>query len=159
LHSSQKQSDAGGFAMADDRRFGTQEPFSARYLAHAEPNIEGEVDEPARLVRPRRSGMEQAVRWLTTLVPIMLIAAAGGLYWLNRTSIESTAGELNQRRSAIDLLLWASGSQQTFHGALSDRLERAQRDSAFQFDEMKPAFKTEFEDVDWQNFSQSWNGN
>jgi hypothetical protein len=145
--------------MADERQFATQELVSARYLADAEQDIQSEGEQPARRVRTRRSGMEQAVRWLTALVPIMLISAAGGLYWLNRASIESTAGELNQRRSVIDLLLWAGGSKQTFHGALSDRLERAQRDSAYQFDEMKPAFETEFDDVDWQNFSQSWNGN
>jgi hypothetical protein len=143
--------------MADERRFGTQELVSARYLANVEQNIEPEAEQPTRPTR--RSGLEQTVRWLTPLVPVLLIAAAGGLYWLNRASIASTAGELNSRRSAIDLLLWAGGSKQTFHGALSDRLERAQRDAAYQFDEMKPAYDTEFEDVDWQNFSQSWNGN
>jgi hypothetical protein len=144
--------------MADARQFATQELVSARYLADVEQDVEPEVEQPSRRVRPRRSGMEQAARWLTALVPIMLIAAAGGLYWLKRESIGSTADELNKRRSVVDLLLWAGGSKQTFHSALSDRLEKAQRDSAFQFDE-KPAFETEFDDVDWQNFSQSWNGN
>jgi hypothetical protein len=143
--------------MADERRFATQELVSARYLANAEQEIEPEVEQPARPTR--RSGLEQTARWLTPLVPVLLIAAAGGLYWLNRASIESSAGELNQRRSVIDVLLWAGGSKQTFHSALSDRLERAQRDSAYQFDEMKPAFETKFDDVDWENFSQSWNGN
>jgi len=88
----------------------------------------------------------------------MLIAAVGGLYWQNRASLASTAGELKKRRCAVDLLLWASGSKQTFNGALSDSLKRAQRDAAFQFDQMKPAFKTEFEGVDFQNLSEVWNG-
>jgi hypothetical protein len=142
--------------MADERQFGTQELFSARYLAEAEQNAEPEVEQPARRVQPQRSGMEQTVRWLTTLVPLLLITAAGGLYWLNRDSIASTAGELNSRRSVFDLLLWAGGSDETFNSALSDRLERARRDSAFQFDQ-KPAFETEFDDVDFENLTNSWN--
>jgi hypothetical protein len=147
---------AGGITMADERQFGTQELFSARYMADAEQNVEPEVEEPARRARPQRSGPEQMVRWLTLLVPVMLIAAAGGLYWLNRDSISSTAGELNRRRSVFDLLLWAGGSEETFQSALSDRLERARRDSAFQFDQ-KPAFETEFDDADFENLTNSWN--
>ena len=88
----------------------------------------------------------------------MIVAAAGGLYWQNRASIASTAGELKNRHSVVDLLLWASGSKKTFNQALGDSLERAQRDSAFQFDQTKPAFKTEFDNVDFQNRTQSWNG-
>jgi hypothetical protein len=144
--------------MANERQFGCQELISARYLVDAEDNAEPLVEQPTRRAQPQRSGLEQKVRLLTIIVPIMLISAVGGLYWLNRASISSTAGELNERRSVVDLLLWAGGSKQTFHGALSDRLERAQRDSAFQFDEVKPAYKTEFDDVDWQNFSPAWNG-
>jgi hypothetical protein len=145
--------------MADARQFGTQKLVSEKYLINRDENIDPEGEEPARPMQPRPSGFEQTVRWLTVLVPLMLFAAVGGLYWLNRASLGSTAGEFNKRRCAIDLLLWAGGSKQTFHGALSDRLERAQRDSAFQFDDMKPAFKTEFEDVDLQNVTQSWNVN
>ncbi len=143
--------------MANERQFGTQELVSARFFADAEQNVEPEVEQPARRNEPQRSGLEQAVRRLTLFVPVMLIAAAGGLYWLNRASLASTAGELNSRRSVVDLLLWAGGSEQTFHGALSDRLEKARRDSAFQF-EQKPAFETEFDDVDLQNLSEAWNG-
>jgi hypothetical protein len=142
--------------MADDRQFATQELFSARYLADAHQDVEPEVEEPARRAEPQRSGLEQTVRWLTSLVPIMLITAAGGLYWLNRDSISSTAGELNSRRSVFDLLLWAGGSDETFSSALSNRLEEARRDSAFDFDN-KPAFETEFEDVDFENLTNSWN--
>lgn len=142
--------------MADERQYGTQELVSARYLDDAKENVEPEVDEPARRAPPQRSGLEQTVRRLTVLVPIMLITAAGGLYWLNRASLASTAGELNKRRSVVDLLLWAGGSEQTFNGALSDRLERARRDSAFQFDD-KPAFETEFDDADFENLTNSWN--
>jgi hypothetical protein len=87
------------------------------------------------------------VRWLTPLVIVMLVAAGGGIYWQNRASISSTAGELKNRRSAVDLLLWASGSKKTFQQGLTDTLKRAQRDSAFPSDQMKPAFKTEFENV------------
>jgi hypothetical protein len=142
--------------MADERQLGTQELFSARYLADAEQNVDPEVEEPARRTQPQRSGLEQTVRSLTLFVPLLLITAAGGLYWLNRESISSTAGDLNKRRSVVDLLLWAGGSKQTFNGALSDRLERARRDSAFQFDD-KPAFETEFKDVDFENLTNSWN--
>jgi hypothetical protein len=142
--------------MADERQFGTQELVSARYLADADENVEPEVDEPARRAQPSLSGLEQTVRRLTLLVPVMLIVAAGGLYWLNRASISSSAGELNKRRSVVDLLLWAGGSEQTFNGALSDRLESARRDSAFQFD-AKPAFETEFDDADFENLTNSWN--
>jgi len=142
--------------MADERQFATQELFSAKYLADAEQHVEPEVEQPARRARPQRSGLEQMVRWLTALVPVVLIAVAGGLYWLNRQSIASSAGELNRRRSVVDMLLWAGGSEQTFNGALSDRLERARRDSAFQFDD-KPAFETEFDDADFENLTNSWN--
>jgi hypothetical protein len=156
LYASRKIPTPGGFAMADERQFGTQELVSARYLADADENVEPEVDEPARRAQPQRSGLEQTVRRLTLLVPVMLIAAAGGLYWLNRASLADTAGDLNRRRSVVDLLLWAGGSEQTFNGALSDRLERARRDSAFQFDQ-KPAFETEFNDADFENLTNSWN--
>jgi hypothetical protein len=145
-----------GITMADERQFGTQELYSARYLAEADENVEPEVEQPVRRAQPQRSGMEQTVRWLTSLVPIMLIVAAGGLYWLNRDSISSTAGELNRRRSVFDLLLWAGGSDETFNSALSNRLEEARRNSAFDFDN-KPAFETEFDDVDFENLTNSWN--
>jgi len=144
--------------MDDTRQFGARELFSARYLINADENIEPEVGEAAPRVARRRSGLEQAVRWLTPLVAFMLIGAGGGLYWLNRASIASTAGELKKRRCAVDLLLWASGSKQTFKRALSDSLKKAQRDSFYQFDQMKPAFKTEFDGVDFQNLSEVWNG-
>src|SRR5262245_48323131 len=114
--------------MADAREFGTQELVSARYLVETQEDIAPAVNEPSHRARASRSGLEQAIRCLTTLVPIILIAAAGGLYWLNRDAISSKAGELKGRRSVVDLVLWASGSKQTFNGALSDRLERARRD-------------------------------
>jgi hypothetical protein len=142
--------------MADERQFGVQELASVRYLIEAEEIAEPEVDVPAVRVR-QRSGLENAVRWLTPLVIIMLVAAGGGIYWQNRASIASTAGELKNRRSAVDLLLWVGGSKKTFSQGLSDTLKRAQRDSAFPIDQ-KPTFKTEFENVDFQNLSQSWNG-
>jgi hypothetical protein len=144
--------------MADERQFGVQELASARYLVQSEECIERDVELPAGRVRPQRSGLENAVRWLTPLVLVMLVATAGGIYWQNRASISSTAGELKNRRSAVDLLLWASGSKKTFSQGVSDTLKRAQRDSAFPSDQMKPAFKTEFDNVDFSNLSQSWNG-
>jgi hypothetical protein len=143
--------------MADERSFGVQELASARYLVQTEECAEAEVDVPARRVQPQRSGLENAVRWLTPLVIVMLVVAGGGIYWQHRASIASTAGELKNRRSAIDLLLWASGSKKTFQQGLTDTLKRAQRDSAFPTDQ-KPAFKTEFDNVDFSNLSQSWNG-
>jgi hypothetical protein len=136
-------------AMADERQFGTQELISAKYLAAAELDAEQEVEKPARRAKPRRSKLEQTVRWLTPLVLLMMTSAVGGLYWLNRASIASTAGEFNKRRSVIDLIFWASGSKETFNSTLSKRIEKAQRDSAF---------KTEFDHVDFENLSQAWNG-
>jgi len=55
------------------------------------------------------------------------------------------------------VVLWAFGSKQTFNGALSESLKRAQRDMAYQVD-MKPKFKTEFEGADFHNLSEAWNG-
>ncbi len=144
--------------MAEERQFGTQELFSARYLDNAVERIEPEGSETARSAQLRRSGLEQTVRLITPIVILMLIAAAGGLYWVNRESIASSAAELKKRHCAVDVLLWASGSKQTFSSALSDKLKKAQRDSAYQFEQAKPAFKTEFDGVDFQNLSQSWNG-
>ena len=53
------------------------------------------------------------------------------------------------------MLLFVSGSKETFSSALKKRLDEAQRDSAFQFD--KSNFKTEFDNIDFQNMSQAWN--
>jgi hypothetical protein len=143
--------------MADEREFGTQELVSAKYLANIEATIDSEVDEADCPVQPRRSGLEQTVRWLTPLVVVMLVSAAGGTYWLNRASIASKAGDLKNRHCAVDLVLWAFGSKQTFNSALSEKLKQAQRDPAYQI-EMKPAFKTQFDGADFHNLSESWNG-
>src|SRR6476619_5829368 len=137
--------------MADERQFGMQELASAKYLVQTEESAEPQLEAPAGRVRPRRSGLENTIRWLTPLVILMLVAAGGGLYWQNRASIAAKAGDLKNRRCVVDLLLWAGGSKKTFNQALGDRLKRAQRDSAYQFDQTKPAFKTEFDHVDFQN--------
>lgn len=144
--------------MADERSFGVQELSSFKYLIQTDESTEPEDDTPALCVQPRRSGLENTMRWLSPLVIIMLVAAAGGIYWQNRASLASKARELKERRSAVDLLLWASGSDKTFSQGISDALKRAQRDSAFPTDQMKPAFKTEFDHVDLKNLSEAWNG-
>jgi hypothetical protein len=144
--------------MADERQFGLQELASAKYLVQTEEIAEPEIEAPARRVRPRQSGLENTIRWLTPLVIIMLVAAGGGLYWQNRASIASKAGDLKNRRCVVDLLLWAGGSKKTFNQILGDRLKRAQRDSAFPIDGTKPAFKSEFDHIDFQNLPQAWNG-
>jgi hypothetical protein len=144
--------------MADERPFGMQGLASAKYLFGTDESAEPGVDVPARGARPPRSGVENTMRWFTAFVILMLVGAAGGLCWQNRASIAARVGDLKNRRSAVDVLLWASGSKKTFNEALSDRLNRAQRDTALQFDQAKPAFKTEFDHVDFQNLSQSWNG-
>jgi len=143
--------------MGDERSFGVQELASARYLVQTEECAEPDARVPAGRVRPQRSGLENAVRWLTPLVIVMLVAAGGGIYWQNRASIASKAGDLKNRRCLFDLVLWAGGSKKTFNQALSDKLKQAQRDSAFQFD-AKPAFKSEFDNVDFSNVTNSWNG-
>jgi hypothetical protein len=142
--------------MADERQFGVQELASAKYLVQTKEIAEPEVEAPVGRVRPPRSGLENTIRWLTPLVILMLVAAGGGLYWQNRASIAAKAGDLKNRRCVVDLLLWAGGSKKTFNQALGDKLKQAQRDSAFQFD-AKPAFKSEFENVDFSNLSNSWN--
>ncbi len=142
--------------MADERSFGVQELASTKYLVQAEESAEPELEAPADRARPRRSGLENAVRWLTPLVIVMLVVAAGGMYWQNRASIASKAGELKGRRCLFDLVLWAGGSKKTFSQGLQDTLKRAQRESVFP--DQKPAFKTEFENVDFSNLSNSWNG-
>ena len=144
--------------MGDERSFGVQELASARYLVQAEESAEPEVEVPVGRARARqRSGLENLMRWLTPFVILMLVAAGGGIYWQNRAAIASKAGDLKGRRSAVDLLLWAGGSKKTFKQGITDALKRAQRDSAFPIDQ-KPAFKTEFENVDFSNLSNSWNG-
>jgi hypothetical protein len=143
--------------MADAREFGTQELVSAKYLANIDENIDSEVDAQDCQTQSRRSGLEQTVRWLTPLVVVMLVFAAGGIYWLNRAAIASKAGDLKNRHCAVDLVLWAFGSKQTFNSALSEKLKQAQRDPAYQI-EMKPPFKTEFDGADFHNLSESWNG-
>jgi hypothetical protein len=142
--------------MADERQFGMQELASAKYLLQTDESAEPEVEAAAGRVRPPRSGLENAVRWLTPLVIVMLVAAAGGMYWQNRASIASKARDLKNRRCVVDLVLWAGGSKKTFNQVLGDRIKQAQRDSAFQFD-AKPAFKSQFENVDFSNLSNSWN--
>jgi hypothetical protein len=142
--------------MADARPFGTQELISVRYLTDSDGDIETQTGELARRVPPPRSGPEQIVRWLTLLVIGMLALAAGGIFWLHRASLASAANDLKGRHSAVDVMLWASGSKQTFNGALSDTIKRAQRDSAYQLDQMKP-IKTEFDGVDLHNLSPTWN--
>jgi hypothetical protein len=144
--------------MADERQFGTQELVSAKYFVQPDESDEPQVEESVRRAPPRRSGLENTVRLLTPLVIIMLVAAAGGVYWQNRSSIASKARDLKGRRCVVDWVFWACGSKTTFNKALSDRIERAQRDSAFQFDHAKSPFKSEFENVDFSNLTNSWNG-
>jgi hypothetical protein len=145
--------------MADEREFGSQELVSAKYLAQVEETIEPEIEQPARRTQPNRTGLEQTIRWLSPLVLVMMVAAGGGLYWHNRASLASSATNFKKHSTCgVDWLLWAAGSKKTFNEGLSDSIKRAQRESAFQFDETKPAFKTEFDHVDFQNLSEAWNG-
>lgn len=117
--------------MAEDRQLFTEELVSARYLTDAQANLEPEIECPARRAQPRRSGLEQAYRWISPLVAIMLIAAIGWWYWENQSSIKSGAGRFRQRTSnPVDFVMWLSGSEHTFE----DVLIEAQRQSETQFD-------------------------
>jgi hypothetical protein len=142
--------------MADEREFRVQGLTSAACLEQSDEGIGPDVE--AVRVRPPEAGIESITRWFAAFVMIMLLSATGGLCWQHRTSIATSVGELKNRRSAVDLILWASGSKKTFNEALADRLKQAQRDSVFPSDQTKPAFKTEFDHVDFQNLSQAWNG-
>ena len=144
--------------MADERKFGTQELVSAKYLIGVEDTVRPGAELAIRRVRPKQSGIEQAMRFVTPVVIVMLVVAAGGLFWLKSALIAGSATQFGQHSSSgVDLLLWMSGSNKTFNQALSDRISRAQRDSAFQFDQ-KAAFKSEFDGVDLGNLSNAWNG-
>src|SRR5689334_2212478 len=145
--------------MPDDRELFTQELDSARYLVNSEEAAEPEVEQLARSAKPRQSGLESTVRLLSIFVVVFMLAAAGGLYWQNRAAIASGANNFKKHStSGFDLLLWASGSNKTFSQGLTDKLKQAQRDTAYQLDQITPAFKTEFENVDFQNLSNTWNG-
>src|SRR5262245_41110134 len=138
--------------MPDDRELFTQDLDSARYLVGSDEMVEPEVEQPARRVKARQSGAEQTVRLLSIFVFVFMLAAAGGLYWQNRQSIASGAKNFKKHSTCgVDLLLWAGGSKKTFNEALSDRIQQAQRDSAYQFDQMKSPFKTEFDHIDFQS--------
>jgi hypothetical protein len=145
--------------MPDDRQFCTHELSSAKYLANVQEVTEPEIEQPARRARPKQSGLEQFVRWASPVVAISMIAAAGGLYWKNRESIESGAGRFRERTSSpVDFALWLGGSKKTFKEAFTDAITKAQKDSAYQFDAQKPLFKSEFEGVNFDNiWGQSWN--
>src|SRR5262245_45276131 len=109
--------------MAEDREFFAQELVSARYLVQSNEDTEPEIERPVGRQRPNRTGLEQAVRWMSAFVFIFVVAAAGGLYWQNRASIASSGRELRRHStSAFDLLLWASGSKKTFKDAITDKL-------------------------------------
>jgi hypothetical protein len=143
--------------MADERQFGTQDLVSAKYLVNAEEAVDTEDELPGRRAQPSRCRLEQVVRVLTLVVIIMLLTAAGGLVWLNRKSVAESAKQFRQHSSSgMDLLLWASGSKKTFSQALSERISRAQQDSAFQFDQ-KPAIKTHFDGVEFGNLTNAGN--
>ena len=144
--------------MADDQQFGAQELASARFFAHQDQDAGCGADAVAGFATPHRSAAELIVRWATPLVIVMLLASAGGVCWLHRASLASSANDLSKRRSAVDVMLWAFGSKETFNSALSKRLEQAQRDSAYQFDQVKPKFKSQFDGVDFSNLSDVWNG-
>jgi hypothetical protein len=145
--------------MPDDHELFTQELDSARYFVNSEEAAEPEVEQSARRPKPRQSGLEQTTRLLSIFVFVVMLAAAGGLYWQNRAGIASQAKNLKKHSTCgFDLLLWASGSKKTFSEGLSDRLKQAQRDTAYQLEQMKPADKTEFQNVDFHDLSDTWNG-
>src|SRR5262245_40568721 len=145
--------------MPDERQFCTQELASAKYLASVEENAEPEIEQPVRRARPKQSGLEQFVRWITPVVIISMIGAAGGLYWKNRESIESGAGRFRERTSSpVDFALWLGGSKKTFKEAFSEAITKAQKDSAYQFDAKKPLFDSNFEPINFDNiWGTSWN--
>lgn len=145
--------------MSDDHELFTQELDSARYLINSGEPADPEVEQPARRSKPRQSGLEHTTRLLSIFVFVFMLAAAGGLYWQNRAAIASGTKNFKKHSTCgFDLLLWASGSKKTFSEGLSDRLKQAQRDTAYELDQMKPAYKTEFQNVDFQNLSDKWNG-
>lgn len=141
--------------MASDLPQITQDQDSSRYFASdAEPLAEftGDTDQ---FSGSTMSTTERATRYLSAAVLLLLISAGGGLCWQHRQAIISSAAELKKHSSsALDLVMWAKGSKKTFSEALTDRLS----EPVFDASKMKPAYKTEFSNVDLQNLSSAWNG-
>jgi hypothetical protein len=92
---------------------------------------------PAFEVPRDNRSWEKSLRWVSPLVAVMLGAAVGLTVWKHKDSLAATSREARERaRNPIDLLMWFAGSDKT----VADVVKEAQRRSATQFEEMKPAY-------------------
>ncbi len=138
--------------MADDQHSFTYELASAKYFTEPPVNLEPETSLVHR-VQPRRSGAEQAFSWLNKLVPIALVLAAGTWFYLNQTSLSTSASRLRQRTSSpIDIFLWLAGSKHTFKESLIEATNKPVPG----FENMQPAYPLgNFDHVDFSNLTGS----
>jgi len=120
--------------MPDESTNYTQQLSSAKYYYEAH-QAEAGAAEPLQDQPREQPSFEGMFRWISPLVGVMLLVAVGAVTWKHRQSLADTAGVARERGSnPIDLLMWISGSDKTFKDVVTD----AQRQSAAQFENMKP---------------------
>jgi hypothetical protein len=144
----------GSETMADKLTTTAQELDSLRYFEHEE-SLTDAVQNSYPSNQDTVSSSERATRYMSTVVLLLLIATCGGLCWQYRQAIKSSVAQFKKHNSSgLDLVVWGIGSKKTFNEAFTDRL----REPSFDTSQMKPAYKTEFSNVDLQNLSSAWNG-
>ena len=147
--------------MSHDRQSVTQELVSAKYLVNGAECELPESAEPERAVRVRRepphsSGLEQAMRWISPLVLVLLLTAGIGLYFQKQASINSGLGRFRERTyGPIDFALWLGGSDQTLHERFKNKLDEVQRQSDAEWADMRAKMEKPLE-FDSSNLVLPW---
>jgi hypothetical protein len=137
-------SHAWSHAMSDGRSIHTQELISAKHLANSPQSTDScendELDQTGQVCRaqPRSSGLEQAMRWISPLVFVMMLAAGIGLYFQKQKSIHSGLSQFRKRSSSpIEFALWLGGSEQTLEERFRNKLDEVQRQSDAEWEKMR----------------------
>lgn len=130
--------------MSNDRKLVTQELTSEMHLANARQSTESpEIVESVHMGPVRReprqiSGLERAMRWISPLVLVMLLAAGIGLYFQKQESIHSGLGRVRERTAGpVDFALWLGGSDETLHEKFKNKIDEVQRQSDAEWAEMR----------------------
>ena len=130
--------------MSDDRQLVTPELRSAKYSANAPRctesphSMEPERTGPVRREPPPSSGLEQAMRWISPLVFVMLLGAGIGLYFQKQKSIHSGLGRIRERTAGpVDFALWLGGSDETLHEKFKNKIDEVQRQADAERAEMR----------------------
>jgi hypothetical protein len=149
--------------MADNHQLFMQELVSAKYFT--EPLTSLEVATATRGVTAggvpfrcsgmvtRRSNAERTFSWLSKLVSVALLVAAGAWLWLNQATLSTGASHLRQRTSSpFDFIVWLCGSKHTFKESLIEATSRPIPG----LENMKAADSVDnFEYVDFSNLTAS----